>query len=170
MVIREKRKQKQKQKQRKRNRIEEQKILKKIDTLPYELVGEIYNFLPLHIQNMVKPLEDVIDIYDLMVNFYWVNFHLYFYDYFNKNDIVALKTLKKYFDKVHHVKYVKYGNRFYEMEDERLPPLLIKLAEIEVGQFLYSKEQHDRNISDRIGLSKTKEEICRILHNINTIS
>lgn len=144
-------------------RKKEEKLLHQIDTLPIELVGEIYQFLPLEIQNIIKPLDNVIEIQEFLIANYWVNFYLYFYEYFNHRDERTMNRLKMFFEKIKNVKYIKHGKKFFKMNDESLPSLLKDLAEIDVQQFLYSKEQHERNIQDRIVLSKSTNEIQFIL-------
>lgn len=144
-------------------RKKEKQLLQQIDTLPIELVGEIYQFLPLEIQNIIKPLDNVIEIQEFLIANYWVNFYLYFYEYFNHRDEKTMNRLKMFFEKIKNVKYVKHGKKFYKINDKSLPSLLKDLAEIDVQQFLYNEEQHERNIQDRIVLSKSKNEIQFIL-------
>jgi len=142
---------------------EEIKILQKIDTLPIELVGEIHKFLPLKIQNIIHPLENCIRIQDLMLNNYWINFYLYFFEFFNHNDPVSLGKLKRYFNNIKNVQYVQCGKEFYHLQDKIVKEKLKELAEDEVQQFNYGKRQHNRNVEERVSLSKSINEIQRIL-------
>lgn len=160
---------KEKWKTRNRNKKNEKSILKKIDTLPYELVGEIFNYLPLHVQNIIKPLENSIDAYDLIINYYWINFHLYFYDFFNKRDLESKLKLKKYFDRIKDIKYVRFNKKFYKIDDKELEVKLKEFAEMDVLQFQYDSRQHENNVKNRTRLSKTKEEIEVILSDVSIV-
>lgn len=137
-------------------------LLKKIDTLPIELVHEIRNYLPLKIQDMITPLECT-DIFDLMSSYYWLNFRLYFYEHFNKRDLKHVMDIKNYFHVIKTTKYVKYKNQIYEKQDARLNIKMRELAEIEVYSFFYHQEQQERNIRERISLTKSKDYIEQIL-------
>lgn len=153
---------KKKQLQKKRNIIKQNRhLLKKIDTLPIELVHEIRNYLPLKIQDIITPLECT-DIFDLMSSYYWLNFYLYFYEYFNKRGLEYILKIKKYFHVIKTTKYVQYKKQMYRMEDEHLHEKMKELAEIEVQLFFYGQEQHERNIRERISLTKSKDYIEQI--------
>lgn len=62
-------------------------------------------------------LKDCIDIFDLMKNYYWLNFHLYFYENFHENNKEGFKRvmeIKIYFNVIKNTKYVQYKNEIYK--------------------------------------------------------
>ena len=142
----------------------EEQILKKINTfLPQELVHEIYHYFPLKLQNKIKPLNNCIDIHELMNIHYQINTSLYFYEYFENDDVESKEKLDFYFEKRININYVKYKDEVYNINENILvEQKLKKVAEIEVGKFHYGKTQHDNNVQQRIKLTKSINEILEI--------
>lgn len=162
MRVREKRKLNRKNKNKIRKN--ETRILKKIDTLPLELVAEIQKFLPLHIQNIIQPLDNLLEIREYLVSNYWVNFYLYFWEYFQHDDATTKKRIKHYFEKIKDIQYLKINKKIYPLKDEFTNQKLVEIADAEVSQFHYGKRQHDRNVEERIRLCKSKIEIQNIIN------
>jgi len=141
----------------------EEQILKKINTiLPQELVHEIYHYFPLKLQNKIKPLNNCIDIHELMNIHYQINTSLYFYEYFENDDVESMEKLDFYFEKRMNTSYVKYKDDVYNINDHVVEQKLKQVAEIEVGKFHYGKRQHDNNVQQRIKLAKSISEILEI--------
>ena len=53
-----------------------------------------------------------------MLNNYWTNFYLYFWEFFNHNDPASLGKLKRYFNNIKNVQYVQCGKEFYYLQDK----------------------------------------------------
>lgn len=142
----------------------EEQILKKINTfLPQELIQEIYNYFPLKLQNKIKPLDKCIDIHELMNIHYQINTCLYFYEYFENDDLESMEKLDFYFEKRININYVKYKDEVYNINENILvEQKLKKVAEIEVGKFHFGKRQHENNVQQRIKLTKSINEILEI--------
>lgn len=142
----------------------EKQIIKKINTfLPQELVQEIYHYFPLNFQNKIKPLNNCIDIHELMNINYQINTCVYFCEYFENDDLESMKKLDLYLEKKRNVKYIKYKNNVYNINENVIVEEKLKtVAEIEVGKFHYGQRQHDNNVLQRIKLTKSMHEILQI--------
>ena len=141
-------------------------LLKKIDTLPVELVHEIKNYLPLKMQNRITPLKNRTDIFDLMRAYHWLNFHLYFYEYFERIDLKYSMKIKKYFDFIKNTKYVQYKKQIYERQDKSVHKKIRELVETDVQFFFYTRENRVREILQRSLLIKPQDYIEEIVQTI----
>jgi hypothetical protein len=101
-------------------------------------------------------LKDCIDIFDLMKNNYWLNFHEN-----NKEGFKRVMEIKTYFNVIKNTKYVQYKNEIYKKHDPRLGVKMRGLAEIYCQ--IFRKEDQEARIKDRILLRKLEDYIEAIM-------